>query len=79
MLALGGRTINDADRMADFEAALAKIANAAKRAGIGAGIHTTAGDIAATRLSEGYTFASISSDLNHLDKIAGDHLRAARV
>lgn len=79
MLALGGRTINDPDRAADFEAALARICEAAAKAGIGAGIHTAAGDIAAKRLAQGYTFASISSDLNHIDKLAGEHLKLARV
>lgn len=78
MLALGGRTVNDPERAADFEAALKRIAVVAKDAGIAAGIHTPAGDIAAKRLAEGYTFATISSDLNHMDKVAGDHLRLAR-
>lgn len=79
MLGLGGRTVNDPDRSADFEAALQKIAKAAERAGIAAGIHTPAGDIASKRLSQGYSFATISSDLNHIDKVAAEHLKLARV
>lgn len=78
MLALGGKTINDADKADEFEAALAKISAAAGRAGIAAGIHTNAGEVASKRLAEGYTFATISSDLNHLDKVASEHLKAAR-
>jgi len=78
MLALGGRTITDPDRAAEFEAALARISAAARKAGIAAGIHTGAGELASKRLAEGYTFATISSDLNHLDRAAADHLKLAR-
>lgn len=78
MLALGGKTINDTDKATEFEAALSRISQAAKNANIAAGIHTNAGDVASKRLAEGYTFATISSDLNHLDKVAGEHLKMAR-
>jgi 2-keto-3-deoxy-L-rhamnonate aldolase RhmA len=78
MLALGGKTVSDGDYKDTFEAALTRIAAAAAKAGIAAGIHTPAGNIASRRLTEGYTFATISSDLNHLDKVAADHLKSAR-
>ncbi|KAA5604187.1 aldolase [Roseospira marina] len=79
MLALGGSTINDPSKAEDFEGALARILAAAKNAGVAAGIHTMAGDIAAKRLNQGFTFASVSSDLNHLDKAAAEHLKTARL
>ncbi|SEQ75009.1 4-hydroxy-2-oxoheptanedioate aldolase [Faunimonas pinastri] len=78
MLSLGGRTANDEALADEFEATLARIAEVAERAGIAAGIHTNEGTVAARRLAQGYTFASISSDLNHLDKAAAGHLRDAR-
>ena len=42
-------------------------------AGIATGIHTGHGDVARQRLEEGFTFASISSDLNNLDQAARQH------
>lgn len=78
MLALGGRTIGDSEKAAEFEDVLTRIAEVAAKADIAAGIHTSAGDLAARRLAEGYTFATISSDLNHMDKAAADHLKFAR-
>ncbi|OHV77041.1 HpcH/HpaI aldolase/citrate lyase family protein [Rhizobium sp. LCM 4573] len=78
MLALGGRTVTDPEKTGEFEAALKRIADVAAKAGIAAGIHTPAGDVAARRLAERYTFATISSDLNHLDRVAADHLKLAR-
>lgn len=78
MLALGGETITDPARAEDFEAALARIREAGAAAGIATGIHTGHGDVARQRLDEGFTFASISSDLNHLDQAARQHLEKAR-
>jgi 4-hydroxy-2-oxoheptanedioate aldolase len=49
---------------------------AAAAAGI-AGIHTPAGEIAARRLNEGYTFATVASDLTHLKALSARHLKAA--
>jgi 4-hydroxy-2-oxoheptanedioate aldolase len=57
--------------------ALDTIRAAAERAGIAAGIHCPSGEAAATRLDEGYTFATISSDLTHLQAVAAAHLAAA--
>ena len=41
------------------------------------GIHTPAGEVAARRLRQGYTFATIASDLTHLELAAKAHLAAA--
>ena len=78
MLALGGETITDPAHAETFEAALARIREAGRRAGIATGIHTGDGAVARRRLDEGFTFASISSDLNHLDQAARQHLATAR-
>lgn len=78
MLALGGETITDPAYADEFEAALARIREAGARAGIATGIHTGDGNVARRRLDEGFTFASISSDLNHLDQAARQHLAHAR-
>lgn len=77
-LAIGGATSSDRSVDDEFEAAVRRVAAAAEAAGIGAGIHTPAGDVAARRLAEGFTFASVASDLVHLENVAGVHLVAAR-
>lgn len=76
-LAVGGA--HPADRSVDdaFEDAVSRICAAAEAAGIAAGIHTPDGVTAARRLAQGYTFASIASDLVHLENIARDHLKEA--
>lgn len=76
MLALGGRTIDDPARTGDFEAALVRISKACAEAGIAAGIHTNSGEAARARLAQGFTFATVSSDLNHVDAAARAHLAA---
>ena len=78
MLALGGVFPGDPALAAEFEAALTRVREAAAAAGIAAGIHTMDGASAAKRLAEGYTFASISSDLTHLEASAAAHLAASR-
>jgi 4-hydroxy-2-oxoheptanedioate aldolase len=77
-LAVGGAHPNDPAVAEVFEAALKTIRETAARAGIAAGIHTPDGDVAARRLAEGYTFATISGDLAHLEQAARAHLEAAR-
>ncbi len=74
-LAIGGRTPTDAAVDDDFDAALQRIRDAAAAAGIAVGIHTFDGDTARRRLAEGFTFVSISGDLDHLVGIAAQHLR----
>lgn len=78
MLALGGAFPGDPEFASEFEAALTRVREAAAAAGIAAGIHTPDGTSAAKRLAEGYTFASISSDLTHLEASAAAHLAASR-
>jgi 4-hydroxy-2-oxoheptanedioate aldolase len=57
-----------------FNAAIELIARTAAEAGIAAGIHTPSGEVARRRLGEGYTFATVSSDLDHLQAAAASHL-----
>ncbi len=78
MLALGGAYPGDPALATEFEAALTRVREAAAAAGIAAGIHTVDGTTAAKRLAEGYTFASISSDLTHLEDSASAHLVASQ-
>lgn len=77
-LAVGGRTPNDPAVGEEFERAVAAVASTAIEAGIAAGIHTPSGDVAAERLSQGYTFATVASDLVHLEQVAAGHLATAR-
>jgi 4-hydroxy-2-oxoheptanedioate aldolase len=76
-LALGGRTSTDPAVATEFTAALERITVAAAAAGIAAGVHCPDGTTAARRLAAGFTFATVSSDLRHLEAAARDHLRAA--
>jgi 4-hydroxy-2-oxoheptanedioate aldolase len=77
-LAVGGAFPMDPAIMDRFEEAVTRVRESAARAGIAAGIHTRDGDTAARRLAEGFTFASIASDLGHLEQAARAHLDAAR-
>jgi 4-hydroxy-2-oxoheptanedioate aldolase len=61
-----------------FEEAVRTVCATAAAAGVAAGIHTPDGATAARRLAEGYTFASIASDVIHLEQAARAHLDAAR-
>ncbi|GAB3273817.1 aldolase/citrate lyase family protein [Sinomonas notoginsengisoli] len=76
-LAVGGGFPGDPAIQAEFDEALALVADAAASAGIAAGIHTAAGPIAAQRLRQGYSFVTIASDLTHLELAAKAHLDAA--
>jgi 4-hydroxy-2-oxoheptanedioate aldolase len=77
-LSLGARFPGDPEIAGPFEEAVALIAQTAQEAGIAAGIHTFDGESAQLRLSQGYTFATVSSDLSHLEAAAAAHLDAAR-
>ncbi|MBY6414055.1 aldolase [Rhodococcus sp. BP-252] len=77
-LAVGGASPSDTSVDEAFEAALVRVQKAAAAAGIAAGIHTPSGDVAARRLAEGYTLATVASDLTHLKAVSSDHLKAAR-
>jgi 4-hydroxy-2-oxoheptanedioate aldolase len=76
-IAVGGRFPNDPSVAGEFEAALVTVREAAEAAGIAAGIHTASGAQAGQRLAEGYTFATVASDLAHLEQAAADHLATA--
>ncbi|MBB4934873.1 4-hydroxy-2-oxoheptanedioate aldolase [Lipingzhangella halophila] len=77
-LAVGGAYPGDPDVAEVFDTALSTVSAAAAEAGIAAGIHTPNGDVAARRLTEGYTFATVAADLVHLEQAARDHLSVAR-
>ncbi|MER0446905.1 aldolase/citrate lyase family protein [Streptomyces sp. Edi4] len=77
-VALGARWFGDPDAQQALEEALRRITAAAEAAGIACGIHCLDGATAARRLAEGFTFATVSSDITHLQQAATDHLAAAR-
>ncbi|OZF51271.1 HpcH/HpaI aldolase family protein [Rhodococcus sp. 14-1411-2a] len=77
-LAVGGSSPTDTSVDDVFEEAIVRVQKAAAAAGIAAGIHTPSGELAAQRLSEGYTFATVASDLTHLKAASAHHLEAAR-
>jgi 4-hydroxy-2-oxoheptanedioate aldolase len=54
------------------------VREAAATAGVAAGIHTPDGRTAADRLAQGFTFATIASDLTHLEQAAASHLGVVR-
>ncbi len=76
-ISLGGASSTDPAVAPEFEAALTRVRVAAEAAGVAAGIHTGNGADAARRLDQGFTFASVSSDLVHLEQTAKGHLAAA--
>ncbi|WP_443334089.1 HpcH/HpaI aldolase family protein [Streptomyces sp. CB02261] len=76
--ALGARFFGDPAAADALEAALVRITDAARRNGIACGIHVLDGENAAKRLAEGFTFATVSSDITHLQQAAATHLAAAR-
>ncbi len=77
-IAVGGAYPGDPAVAEVFEAALVRIREAAAVAGVAAGIHTPSGAEAARRLEQGFTFATVSSDLTHLEAAAARHLAEAR-
>ncbi|AMY52548.1 HpcH/HpaI aldolase family protein [Rhodococcoides fascians] len=77
-LAVGGSSPSDPSVDEEFDAALVRVQKAAVAAGITAGIHTASGSIAAQRLAQGYTLATVASDLTHLKAVSAEHLAAAR-
>ncbi|QIV86930.1 HpcH/HpaI aldolase family protein [Glutamicibacter mishrai] len=77
-LAIGAAFPGDPAIRDEFEAALKRVSDAANKAGIAAGIHNANGELAQQRLGEGYTFATVASDLTHLEATAAAHLQQAR-
>ncbi|GAA2787129.1 HpcH/HpaI aldolase family protein [Kribbella solani] len=77
-LSVGGRYPGDPEVADEFNAAIELIAKTARAAGVAAGIHTPDGETAQRYLAAGYTYATVSSDLTHLEEIATTHLETAR-
>jgi 4-hydroxy-2-oxoheptanedioate aldolase len=77
-ISLGGRTSTDPEKAEALQEACDKVTSTARDAGIACGIHCPDGAIAARRLAAGFTFATVSSDLAHLERAAADHLAAAQ-
>lgn len=76
-LALGARVPGDPAIAEQFAIALKTIRAAADARGLPVLIHTPDGEIARRRLAEGFTGATIASDLVHLEVAARGHLEAA--
>jgi len=77
-IALGATRAGAVADLPAFGEGLAAVRAAADQAGIACGMHCPSGEVAAARLAEGFTFASISSDLLHLEAAARAHLERAR-
>jgi 4-hydroxy-2-oxoheptanedioate aldolase len=77
-VALGGRYFGDPEVQPALLEATTAIAEAARHAGIASGIHCLDGENAARWLSDGYTFATVSSDITHLEQAAAPPQPAAR-
>jgi len=77
-MALGARYFGDPAVAEPLLKAMSRIADAAERAGIASGIHCLDGRSAAAQLSAGFTFATISSDITHLQQAAAAHLADAQ-
>lgn len=76
-LAIGGASSQDPVVDDEFEAALSRVRDAAAAQQIAAAIHTPDGATAARRLAEGFTVATVASDLVHLKIASAAHLKAA--
>lgn len=77
-LGLGAAFPGDPAVAQDFDAALARIRQACRGNDIIAGIHTPSGEVAARRLAEGFTLATVAHDVGHLVAAARGHLAVAR-
>jgi 2-keto-3-deoxy-L-rhamnonate aldolase RhmA len=77
-LSLGARYPGDPETAGALEEAIAVIIKTATEAGLAVGMHTPDGANARRRLEQGFTFATVSSDVTHLEAVAAEHLRVAR-
>jgi 4-hydroxy-2-oxoheptanedioate aldolase len=77
-IAVGGAYPGDPAVKDVFDAALQRVIAAAHDAGIAAGIHNASGTEAAARLALGFDFATVASDLVHLEQAAASHLADAK-
>ena len=75
-IAVGGAGPADPAVADAFEAALKRVRRACEANGIAAGLHTRSGEEAAKRISEGFTFLTVASDITHLEAAAAAHLAA---
>jgi 4-hydroxy-2-oxoheptanedioate aldolase len=75
-IAVGGAGPADPAVADAFEAALERVRRACEANGIAAGLHTRSGEEAAKRISEGFTFLTVASDITHLEAAAAAHLAA---
>ena len=76
-IAVGGASPADPTVAPEFEAALTRVRRACAANGLTAGLHTRTGEEAAKRLSEGFTFLTVASDMTHLEAAAAAHFAAA--
>ncbi|RCV48471.1 HpcH/HpaI aldolase family protein [Marinitenerispora sediminis] len=77
-LALGARWPGDPDVADALQDAMKRVAAAAAAAGIAAGAHSPDGATAVRRFEAGFTFATIASDLTHLEQSAAAPLAQVR-
>ena len=77
-IGLGGAAPGDSAVADAFESALLRIRRACEDNRIAAGLHTPSGEVAAKRISEGFTFVSVAGDLAHLEAAARAHLAVAK-
>jgi 4-hydroxy-2-oxoheptanedioate aldolase len=77
-LGLGAAVPGDPSVSVAFGEALARIRAACDSHGRIAGIHTPSGEVAASRLAEGFTLATVAHDVGHLVESARRHLATAR-
>jgi 4-hydroxy-2-oxoheptanedioate aldolase len=76
-IAVGGAGPTDPGVAAEFEAALTRVRRACEANGLTAGLHTRTGEEAAKRISDGFTFLTVASDMTHLEPAAAAHFAAA--
>jgi len=77
-IGLGGAAPGDSSVADAFESALVRVRRACEDNRIAAGLHTPSGEVAAKRISEGFTLVSVAGDLSHLESAARAHLGVAR-
>lgn len=77
-ISLGHGTPAQGRALPEFDEALATVRKTAEDAGIAAGMHCVDGTTAADALRSGFTFVSISNDLNHIQQFTRQQLAEAR-
>lgn len=76
-LALGAQIPREGMALPEFKQTQDRVCKAAEAAGIGAGMHCFTGESAAAALRDGFTFFTLSNDLNHLEAHARQERRRA--